>query len=151
MSLLPPGGVAACHRASSATRLLPQGCLIALSGDTVVGGGVTDLPLGLGHTIIATSLFRSPAGEKNTYALLGKATDPVAEGHIVLDCQARTHQGKRVAVPNVVPKKAAEYRYGVVPCANCWGCSPEAFVSQARRRMGQQVLCLAQVGCFAIL
>ena len=100
--------------------------------------------------MIANSLFQPPAGEKNTYALLGKATDPVAEGHIVLDCQARTHQGKRVAVPNVVPKKAAEYRYAVAPCASRVAVKPMTCMCRACEGLWRLVLSRAQVGCSAV-
>ena len=67
----------------------------------------------------------------------------------MLDCQARTHQGKRVAVPNVVPKKAAEYRYAVVPCACQMAGRPKTWVCRACEGLWQLVLALAQVGCSA--
>ena len=127
-----------------------QECLTALSGVPLLGSDLKDLPLGLGRTVIGDSLSQPSAGEKNTYALLGKATDPVAEGHIVLDCQARTHQGKRVAVPNVVPKKAAEYRYAVVPCACQLGVKPKTCMCRACGILWQLVLSRAQVGCAAV-
>lgn len=50
------------------------------------------------------------AEEKNQYMLVGKASHPVAEAHLQLACQARTHLAKKVAVPNVVPKKDAYYK-----------------------------------------
>ena len=50
------------------------------------------------------------AEEKNQYMLVGKASHPVAEGHLQLACQARTHLAKKVAVPNVVPKKDVYYK-----------------------------------------
>ena len=50
------------------------------------------------------------AEEKNQYALVGKASHPVAEAHLQLACQARTHLAKKVAVPNIVPKKEAYYK-----------------------------------------
>lgn len=42
--------------------------------------------------------------------LVGKASHPVAEAHLQLACQARTHLAKKVAVPNLVPKKDAYYK-----------------------------------------
>lgn len=42
--------------------------------------------------------------------LVGKASHPVAEAHLQLACQARTHLAKKVAVPNVLPKKDAYYK-----------------------------------------
>ena len=42
--------------------------------------------------------------------LVGKASHPVAEAHIQLACQARTHLAKKVAVHNVVPKKDTYYK-----------------------------------------
>ena len=42
--------------------------------------------------------------------LVGKASHPVAEAHLQLACQARTHLAKKVAVPNAVPKKDAYYK-----------------------------------------
>jgi hypothetical protein len=50
------------------------------------------------------------AEEKNQYTLVGKASHPVAEAHLQLACQARTHLAKKVAVPNLVPKKEAYYK-----------------------------------------
>ena len=50
------------------------------------------------------------ADEKNQYLLLGKATHPIAESHLLLSCQARTHLSKKVAVPNVLPKKETTYK-----------------------------------------
>jgi len=41
-------------------------------------------------------------GEKNVYTLVGKASEPVAEGHIVVECQARKVTTKAMAVPNIV-------------------------------------------------
>jgi len=37
-------------------------------------------------------------GERNVYTLLGKAADPVAEAHIVIECQARKTAIKNIAV-----------------------------------------------------
>ncbi|KAL3150260.1 Uncharacterized protein ABBQ32_000112 [Trebouxia sp. C0010 RCD-2024] len=50
------------------------------------------------------------AEEKNQFMLVGKASHPVAEAHLQLACQARTHLAKKVAVPNVLPKKDAYYK-----------------------------------------
>ncbi len=41
-------------------------------------------------------------GEKNTYRLTGRAAEPVAESHIVLECQARTPVAKTIAVRHVL-------------------------------------------------
>ena len=50
------------------------------------------------------------AEEKNQYILVGKGSHPVAEAHLQLACEARTHLAKKVAVPNVLPKKEVFYK-----------------------------------------
>lgn len=45
-------------------------------------------------TILAT-------GERNVYALTGRATEPLAEGHIIIETQARKPASRSLAVPNV--------------------------------------------------
>lgn len=40
-------------------------------------------------------------GEKNVYNLVGRATDPLAEGHIIIETQARKPINKAIAVPNI--------------------------------------------------
>lgn len=37
-------------------------------------------------------------GERNIYTLIGKAQDPVAESHIVIECQARRVAHKTISV-----------------------------------------------------
>ena len=59
------------------------------------------------------------AEEKNEYVLVGKASHPIAEAHLQLACQARTHLAKKVAVPNVLPKK--EITYKVFSDLDCMG------------------------------
>lgn len=59
------------------------------------------------------------AEEKNEYVLIGKASHPIAESHLQLVCQARTHLAKKVAVPNVLPKK--EMTYKVFSDLDCMG------------------------------
>ncbi|KAK9828703.1 hypothetical protein WJX72_001600 [[Myrmecia] bisecta] len=49
-------------------------------------------------------------GEKNLYSLVGLAEEPVAEGHLVVECQARTPLTKKLLVPNILAKKALDYR-----------------------------------------
>ena len=56
--------------------------------------------------------------------LVGKASHPVAEAHIQLACQARTHLAKKVAVHNVVPKKDVYYK--VFCDLDCLVCSTAA-------------------------
>lgn len=41
--------------------------------------------------------------------MIGRSEEPLAEGHILLECQARTSATKRLNVPNLSPK-AVEYR-----------------------------------------
>ncbi|GMH42128.1 hypothetical protein BSKO_10047 [Bryopsis sp. KO-2023] len=48
-------------------------------------------------------------GEKNVYLMQGQSEEPLAEGHIVFECQARTSAVKRINVPNTSPK-AVEYK-----------------------------------------
>ncbi|MEW5300161.1 MAG: hypothetical protein WDW36_003110 [Sanguina aurantia] len=47
-------------------------------------------------------------GERNTYTLQGRAREPVAEAHIIVECQARKPATKAIAVPNIVGS-AADY------------------------------------------
>ncbi|KAL0021413.1 hypothetical protein WJX79_003538 [Trebouxia sp. C0005] len=87
--------------------------------------GPKDLMVGPGQTAVYPLTFRAPwigdyvgnleldfpaTEEKNQYTLVGKASHPVAEAHLQLACQARTHLAKKVAVPNLVPKKDAYYK-----------------------------------------
>ena len=37
-------------------------------------------------------------GERNVYKLIGKASEPVAESHIVVECQARKPVHKQITV-----------------------------------------------------
>ncbi len=53
-------------------------------------------------------------GEKNTYRLIGRAAEPVAESHLVIECQARSPVTKSIAVPNIV---GAPTEYQVGACA----------------------------------
>lgn len=46
-------------------------------------------------------LFIPALQEKNVYALMGRGVEPLAEGHIMIECQARTTTTKRVNVPNI--------------------------------------------------
>lgn len=41
-------------------------------------------------------------GERNTYTLVGRAAEPVAEGQITIECQARKPAVKQFNVPNIV-------------------------------------------------
>eukprot|EP00798_Chlamydomonas_sp_ICE-L_P015727 gene15727-21848_t len=41
-------------------------------------------------------------GEKNIYALVGRVTEPLAEGNIVIQCKARTSVSRAIAVPNLI-------------------------------------------------
>lgn len=59
------------------------------------------------------------ADEKNQYLLIGSATHPIAESHLLLTCQARTHLAKKIAVPNLLPKK--EITYKVYSDLDCMG------------------------------
>lgn len=40
------------------------------------------------------------SGEKNIYKLLGKSEEPLANDHLVFECQARTSATKRLIIPN---------------------------------------------------
>jgi hypothetical protein len=46
-------------------------------------------PLSIGEHKGSLELSIPLTGEKNTYVLVGKASEPLAEGHIIIDCQAR--------------------------------------------------------------
>jgi hypothetical protein len=37
-------------------------------------------------------------GEKNTYTLMGRAAEPLAESHIVIECRARTPASRSISV-----------------------------------------------------
>ncbi len=50
-------------------------------------------------------------GERNTYALIGRAAEPTAEGQIVIECQARKPAVKQFNVPNIVGT-GTEYKVG---------------------------------------
>ena len=53
--------------------------------------------------------------------LVGKASHPVAEAHLQLACEARTHLSKKVAVPNILSGKKAEAHYKVFSDLDCLG------------------------------
>ncbi|DBA78771.1 TPA: putative protein fap47 [Trebouxia sp. C0004] len=94
--------------------------------------GPKDLMVGAGQTAVYPLTFRAPwigdyvgnldlnfpeTEEKNQYTLVGKASHPIAEAHLQLACQARTHLAKKVAVPNLVPKNEAYYKvYSDLDC-----------------------------------
>lgn len=40
-------------------------------------------------------------GEKNIYTLIGRASEPLAEGHILLETQARKPSSRQINVPNI--------------------------------------------------
>ncbi|EFJ49198.1 hypothetical protein VOLCADRAFT_90100 [Volvox carteri f. nagariensis] len=48
-------------------------------------------------------------GERNTYTLLGRASEPLAEGQIVIECQARKPATKQFNVPNIIGS-STEYK-----------------------------------------
>lgn len=73
------------------------------------------------------------ADEKDQYLLLGKATHPIAESHLLLSCQARTHFSKKIVVPNVLPKK--EITYKVFSDLDCMG-GKESVVVPAQTTAG---------------
>ncbi len=48
---------------------------------------LTFIPPGTGVHASALELALAPSGERNTFTLTGRGSDPLAEGHIVLECQ----------------------------------------------------------------
>jgi hypothetical protein len=50
---------------------------------------LTFAPNGTGNFTGTLELLLSPTGEKLLYNLTGKASEPLAEGHVVVDCQVR--------------------------------------------------------------
>jgi len=62
---------------------------------------LTFKPLTQGEHKCTLELSIPTTGERNVYTLLGKAADPVAESHIVIECQARKTASRNIAVPNI--------------------------------------------------
>lgn len=42
--------------------------------------------------------------------LMGRAGDPIAEGHLVIHGKGRVPLTRKLVVPNILPKKAIEYK-----------------------------------------
>ncbi|KAF5834411.1 flagellar associated protein [Dunaliella salina] len=62
---------------------------------------LTFKPLTQGEHKCTLELSIPATGERNVYTLVGKAADPVAESHIVIECQARKTASRNIAVPNI--------------------------------------------------
>lgn len=51
---------------------------------------LTFAPLGSGTYSGTLELYIAATGERNVYSLVGKGGEPMAEGHLVVECQVRT-------------------------------------------------------------
>jgi hypothetical protein len=69
------------------------------------------VPLHAGTHDASLELCIPSTGERNVYRLVGKAVEPVAESHVVLEVQARRTVTKPVAVPNIIGGPT-EYQVG---------------------------------------
>ncbi|GLI64998.1 hypothetical protein VaNZ11_008424 [Volvox africanus] len=66
-------------------------------------------PLLPGDVKGSLELAINATGERNTYTLLGRAAEPLAEGQIVIECQARKPATKQFNVPNIMGS-STEYK-----------------------------------------
>ncbi|KAF8055917.1 CFAP47 [Scenedesmus sp. PABB004] len=62
---------------------------------------LTFTPPGSGAWPGALELSIAATGERNTYTLTGRGGEPLAEGHVVIDCEARSPASRRLQVPNI--------------------------------------------------
>eukprot|EP00775_Hariotina_reticulata_P012144 gene12144-12282_t len=77
----------------------PRDVSVAAKGSGVYA--LTFTPPGSGNYTGSLELFIAATGERNVYSLIGKGGEPLAEGHLVIECQARSQVSRRVQVPNV--------------------------------------------------
>ena len=63
--------------------------------------------IGAGDHKCTLELCIPATGERNIYTLMGKAADPVAESHIVIECQARKVATKTIAVRRATKRVVA--------------------------------------------
>ncbi|KAG2493472.1 hypothetical protein HYH03_008289 [Edaphochlamys debaryana] len=70
---------------------------------------LTFKPLMPGDIKGTLELAITATGERNTYTLMGRASEPTAEGSIIIECQARKPAVKQFNVPNIIGT-GTEYR-----------------------------------------
>ncbi|MEW5311269.1 MAG: hypothetical protein WDW38_002999 [Sanguina aurantia] len=93
----------------------------SITGSAFTGAREISVPAGctvnypLQFRPVSTGVFKGvlelsipSSGERNIYTLQGRAHEPVAEAHIIVECQARKPATKAIAVPNIVGS-AADY------------------------------------------